>query len=67
LPEAVSLWGDEDEARYVVSVLEAVDWKWTPAQILDQNEALLHDVLVVGGLSGKLRQIERDQERNANA
>lgn len=62
LPDTVTLWGDEDTARYVVSVLEAVEWKWTPDQVLAQNEALLHDVLVIGGLSGKIKQIERDQE-----
>lgn len=62
LPDTVALWGDEETARYVVSVLEAVEWKWTPDQVLAQDEALLHDVLVIGGLSGKIKQIERDQE-----
>ena len=47
----------------MLSVLEAVEWKWTPEQVLAQNEALLHDVLVIGGLSGKIRQIERENER----
>jgi len=45
-------------------VLEAVEWKWTPQQVLEQNEALLHDVLVIGGLSSKVRQIERENERD---
>ena len=45
----------------MVSVLEAVEWMWTAAQVLEQNEALLHDVLVIGGLSGKVKQIEREQ------
>jgi hypothetical protein len=64
LPETITFWGDEDQARYVVSVLEAVEWKWTPDQVLAQNEALLHDVLVIGGLSSKIRQIDRENESN---
>ena len=59
----MALWGDESEARYVFSVLQAVEWQWTPDQILAQNEALLHDVLVLGGLSGKVKAIERDNGR----
>ena len=50
----------------MVSVLEAVEWKWTPQEVLAQPEALLHDCLVIGGLSGKIRQIEREQERDNN-
>ena len=66
LPDTIALWGDEDEARYVIGVLEAVDWKWTPSEVLAQPEALLHDVLVIGGLSSKIRQIEREQEAKQN-
>ena len=50
----------------MLSVLEAVEWKWTPAQILAENEALLHDVLVIGGLSGKVKSIAREQESKSN-
>lgn len=63
LPDTITLWGNENQARYVVSVLEAVEWKWTPDQVLAQNEALLHDVLVIGGLSSKIRRIDREQEQ----
>jgi hypothetical protein len=45
-------------------ILESVEWRWTPLEVLAQPEALLHDVLIIGGLSGKIRQIEREQERS---
>lgn len=66
LPDTIALWGDEEEAKHVLSVLEAVEWKWTPSEVLAQPEALLHDVLVIGGLSSKIRQIEREQEAKQN-
>lgn len=56
------MWGDEDVARYVAGILEAIDWKWTPLQVLEQPEALLHDVLVLGGLSATVRRLERENE-----
>jgi hypothetical protein len=62
LPDAITLWGDEEEAKYVESVLEAVEWKWTPSEVLAQPEALLHDVLIIGGLSSKIRRIECEQD-----
>lgn len=45
-------------------MLEAVEWKWTPQQVLEQDEALLHDCLIIGGLSAKIKNIERENERN---
>ena len=56
----VDLWGDEDEAYHTFAILEAVEWKWTPSQIREQPEALLHDVLEVGGLNQKIKKIEDD-------
>jgi len=66
LPDTIALWGDEEEAKHVLSVLEAVEWKWTPSEVLAQPEALLHDVLVIGGLSSKIRRIEREQDAKQN-
>jgi hypothetical protein len=47
-------------ARFVFAVLEAVEWKWTPLDVLRQPEALLHDVMQLGGLNAKMRKILED-------
>jgi hypothetical protein len=65
LPDSVAFWGDENEARFVFSVLQAVEWKWTPEQVLQQDSALLHDVLMISGVSGTLRRI-KDKSKNAS-
>jgi hypothetical protein len=59
-------WGDELEAQFVYSILQAVEWKWTPAQILEQEAALLHDVLMISGLNNTMRRI-KDKQKNASA
>lgn len=47
-----------DEAYDVYCLLEAVEYKWTITQLLEQPEALLNDVLMIAALSRKMRRIE---------
>lgn len=42
------LLGTEEDIKrawYVAQVLEAVDWKWTPQMVLEQEELLLENVI----------------------
>lgn len=59
----MEFWGDEETARYVYAICESMEWKWTPQEILDQPEALLRDVLVIGGMDSKIRDILDRQKR----
>jgi len=51
---------DLERAKAVYWILEAVDWKWTVEEVLDQPEELLRDVLQIKGLMAKM---ERQQEK----
>jgi hypothetical protein len=62
LPDTIEIWGDENEARFVYSVLQAVEWKWTPQQILEQEAALLHDVLTIGNADRVLKNLQAEQK-----
>lgn len=53
---ARQLRGDPDLAMQMLAYLEAVEWKWTITQILEQPEALLEDVLTLAGWTGVLRR-----------
>lgn len=63
LPEGVIWCGDPDLAYNVWSILEAVQYRWTIAEVLEQPEALLTDVLMIAALNAKMRKAEKD---NAN-
>lgn len=45
-------------ALYVFNVLEAVEWKWTINEVLEQPEALLHDVIQLASVRSIMRRIE---------
>jgi hypothetical protein len=42
---------EENEAMRIWSILEAVQWRWTINEILEQPNQLLTDVLQLAGLS----------------
>jgi hypothetical protein len=63
LPEVIDYCGDADLAYNVWSILEAVQWRWTIVEVLEQPEALINDVLMIAAMSAKMRKAERD---NAN-
>ena len=63
LPEISGLLGSEDdweEAYQIYAVLKAIDWRWTPLDVRSQPELLLHNVLILGGLSNKVKRIADD-------
>lgn len=61
LPEQIEYNGDPDLAFNVWAILEAVEWRWTVAQVLEQPESLLNDVMMIAAINGKMKKIERDK------
>ena len=58
LPDGIDYSTDADMALYVFNVLEAVEWKWTINEVLEQPEALLHDVIQLASVRSIMRRIE---------
>ena len=44
-----------EEAKRVLFVEEVIDWKWTPAQIKEQDDELLNNVLSLKFYGNKIR------------
>ena len=44
-----------EEAKRMLFVEEVVDWKWTPAQIKEQDDELLNNVLSLKFYGNKIR------------
>lgn len=71
LPATVPLAPDVvDESFYVFSVLEAVEWKWTVNDVLEQPEALLENILTLASIARKVKgqideQKKKEEERKA--
>jgi hypothetical protein len=63
LPESLTFSGDADLAYNVWSILEAVQWRWTIREVLDQPESLLNDVVMIASMNARMRKAERE---NAN-
>lgn len=55
---------DPDTAYDVFCILEAVEYKWTVNQVLEQPEALLNDVLMIASLYRKMKRLD---EKNDHA
>ncbi len=49
---------DPETAYYYWSILEAVEYRWTITEVMQQPEALLNDVLMIAALHRKMRRIE---------
>lgn len=47
-------FGDMETSKEIYMLLEAVEWKWTISEILEQPYDLLMDVLQYKGLRAKL-------------
>lgn len=52
LPEGVEL----DPAWKLFTLLEAVEWRWPPSVLLEQDEALLDAVLTIRALAGRMER-----------
>lgn len=61
LPEAVFLH-DEAAARRIFTYLEAVDWKWTIVDVLEQPLGLLEDVLTLKALQQRVERALKDDK-----
>jgi hypothetical protein len=46
----------------VWSILEAVQWRWTIREVLDQPESLLNDVVMIASMNARMRKAERDND-----
>ena len=42
---------DEESAMKIWQILEAVQWRWTIKEVLEQPNAILEDVLQIAGIS----------------
>lgn len=40
------------------TVLESVEWKWTPREVLNQPDLLLDDVILLRSLAEKIRRMK---------
>jgi hypothetical protein len=49
---------DLDRAWRVWLILRAVDFKWTPKQIEEQEEALLDDIMAIAFVQQRIEEIE---------
>jgi hypothetical protein len=58
LPDRITYHGDPEMAYNVFSILEAVEYRWTIIEVLEQPEALLNDVLMIAALHRKMRRLE---------
>lgn len=52
-----------EQAKRVLSILEAVEWKWTPIQILEQPAELLDAVLSLKTNGEKVRRQLQEQNK----
>lgn len=58
LPENITI----NEAWRLFTLLEAVEWKWTITEMLEQPEALLEAVLSIRALAGRIER-QKDKRR----
>jgi hypothetical protein len=58
LPDRIIYHSDPETAYNVFSILEAVEYRWTINEVLEQPEALLNDVLMIAALHRKMRRLE---------
>jgi hypothetical protein len=58
LPDRITYNGDPELAYSVFSILEAVEYRWTIVEVLEQPEALLNDVLMIAALHRRMRRLE---------
>lgn len=63
LPGDVPPLSDAELAQRVYSILQAVDWKWTIAEVLEQPEALLEDVLTLADMAQRVRAEQARSEQ----
>ncbi len=60
LPDGVTYQGNAEMAYNVWSVLEAVEYRWTINEVLQQPAALLNDVIMIAALHRKMRRLEEE-------
>lgn len=66
MPDGIEYQGDAETAYTVFSILEAVEYRWTINDVLEQPEALLNDVMMIGALHRRMKRIEDKSEHHAN-
>jgi hypothetical protein len=66
LPETVRLVHSVEEVKRVLSVLEAVEFRWTIQQVLDTPESWLDDVLTMKATGEKWKQIRALEQGEGN-
>jgi hypothetical protein len=62
LPETIRLNHPLESVKRVLSVLEAVEFKWTIQQVLDTPEDWLDDILTAKGYGEKYKRIREQEE-----
>jgi hypothetical protein len=48
----------------VWSILEAVEFRWTINEVLEQPEALMNDVLMIAALHRRMQRLENKSNAN---
>lgn len=55
-----------DEARRMLEILEAVEWRWTITEIQQQPAALLDAIIDLKSTGIKMREQMKDQQEGKN-
>jgi len=48
-----------EEVKYVLSILEAVEFKWTVSEVLEQDETWTKDILEMKSIGAIIRENSR--------
>ena len=67
MPEIIKLNHSPEAVKRVLSVLEAVEYRWTISDVLAQDEAWLDDLMLMRGVGEKYKRIraaEQGEEEN---
>ena len=62
MPNPLRLHHPVEAVRKVLAVLEAVDFKWTIEEVLDQDEAWVDDILALKSTGEDWQRIRQEQE-----
>lgn len=62
-PKYLKLNHPLDDVTRILSILEAVDWRWSIAEILDQDEAWLDDILAMKTVGEKIKSQMKKQRK----
>ena len=66
MPEYIRLNHPLEAVKRVLSVLEAVEFKWTVRQVLETDETWLDDILTAKGYGEQWKRIREEEQGEDN-